>query len=123
MKMILYDHKCNLCNSIISFILKHDSNKKFIYISLWSDESKIIMESVTKQTLSFDTFYLIDAKVVYSRSTAFFHVLKELKTPWKLLLFFQFLPTKVLDFIYDFVAQNRYRFNKKQHSCNINSNL
>jgi len=41
--IILFDGVCNLCNSAVNFIIKHDQKEHFLFASLQSDVAKEIL--------------------------------------------------------------------------------
>jgi len=48
--IILFDGVCNLCNSSVNFIIKHDKKEQFIFASLQSDAAKeILLQFTTKK--------------------------------------------------------------------------
>ncbi|PWA11805.1 thiol-disulfide oxidoreductase [Pueribacillus theae] len=115
-RIILFDGVCNLCNHSIQFIIKRDPNAVFKFASLQSDIGK---ELLKKHGLNEDTdsFVLIENNKSYIKSSAALRVCRKLKAPWNFFVLFFIVPRPVRDFIYDFIAKNRYRWFGKQESC------
>ncbi len=120
--IILFDGVCNLCNSSVDFILKHDRNELFYFASLQSDFGQELLKYFNMDTQDFDTFlyYNPDKSKLYNRSTAALYVLSQLQ-PWYLRMVkigFIF-PRFIRDGIYNFVSKNRYKWFGQKDTCAI----
>ncbi len=118
MKIILFDGDCNLCNNTVTFVIEKDVNNTFKFASLQSEFAKKKLKSTGVVNLS--TIVLLDNNQIYTKSTAVFKVLKELKG-YQWTRIFLWLPKSVRDFFYKLIAANRYRFLGKQESCMLPS--
>jgi len=117
--IILFDGFCNLCNSSVNFILKHDKKKKFIFTSLQSDATKEILLQFTIKKINLDSIILIENGKVYEKSTAALKILKHLYDGSQLLYAFIVLPKFIRDWVYTIIAQNRYKWFGKKEQCMI----
>lgn len=54
---------------------------------------------------------------VFLRSEAALHIASQLDGIWKLSSAFLIVPAFIRDFVYDFIAKNRYRFFGKRDEC------
>lgn len=120
-KIILFDGVCNYCNEKVNFIIKHDVKDIFRFATL---QSKIGQEIVKQLGInsSVDSLILVEPRnAYYIKSEAIFKILKQLNTPLKGLLFFNFLPSLVKDMVYEYVAKNRYKWYGKKEVCMIPS--
>lgn len=115
--VILYDGICNLCNSSVRFILKHDTREKFLFSSLQSDASKKLLLHLNYKIIEMNSILLVENGQIHEKSDAVLKIASELSFPWNLTAAFRILPRKVRDSIYDFVARNRYRWFGKKDSC------
>ncbi len=105
-KIILFDGECNLCNSVVNFIILRDPRGIFRFASLSSEVgNKLLKEHLTK---SIDSIILIEHGKVYTHSTAILRIFKNLKSIWKLLYVFILVPKPLRDFLYRVFAKNRY---------------
>ncbi len=116
--IILFDGICNLCNSAVNFLLKHDKKKQFRFISLQSDEGKFFIRKY-KIPANIDSVLLIKSSHVYFESDATVEIAALLNFPWNLMRIIKFIPRKVRDKIYRWVAKNRYNWFGKRESCRI----
>ncbi len=118
-KILLFDGVCNLCNSIVQFVIKRDKNHKFLYASLQSQSGQEILKEFNLPGNKFDTFILIENGKYYERSTAALKVSKELGGLWKWFYILIFIPKPIRDFFYSLIAKNRYKIFGKRETCMI----
>ena len=117
--IILFDGVCNLCNSSINFIIKHDHKKQFLFASLQSDAAKEILLQFPKKKFELKSIVFIENNVIYDKSTAILRILRYLNGGYKLLYGFKIIPKILRDWLYNQIAKNRYKwFGKKEH-CSI----
>lgn len=121
-KIILFDGVCNLCDAAVQFVIEHDKQDVFRFVSLQSELGAKIMKYLGIDVSKMDSIVLYDpGKAYYYKSEAAFKILKETKSIYKLLLVFSILPASFSNYIYDYVAKNRYRWFGKKDSCMIPS--
>ncbi|MEH7419082.1 thiol-disulfide oxidoreductase DCC family protein [Neobacillus drentensis] len=115
-RIILFDGQCNLCNSSVQFILKRDLNGIFKFTSI---QGKIGQELLKKHGLRTDinSFVLLEDGKFYLKSDAALRVCKELMGFWKLLTILLVVPPFLRDYVYNYVASNRYKWFGKNESC------
>ncbi len=119
-KIILFDGVCNLCNGAINFVIKRDKNDVFRYASLQSDIGKQLIAERNIDITKIDSILLIDPNTAfYYKSTAALQIAKQLSGIYPLLSVFIILPTFLRDWVYDFIAKNRYKWFGKKESCMI----
>lgn len=118
-KIILFDGVCNLCDSSVQFIIKHDKNDVFRFVALQSDLSQEILKYIGVNSKSIDSILLYEPRVAYYyKAEAVMRIAKELKGWYSFISYFSFLG-KSANFIYDYVAKNRYKWYGKKESCMI----
>lgn len=117
--IILFDGVCNLCNSAVQFVIKHDPKEQFLFTSLQSDAGKKILQKFNIPVDNFNSFVLLQNNTVYTQSTAALKVAKQLNKGWKLLYGFTIVPSFIRNGVYKLVANNRYNWFGKQEECMI----
>ena len=118
--IILFDGVCNLCNSSVQFVLKHDKNKNFLFASLQSDAAtKILLQLNKKSFENFDSIVLVENEQLYFKSTAALKIAKNLNGFIQILYIFIIVPAPIRDYVYDFIARNRYNWFGKKDKCMI----
>jgi predicted DCC family thiol-disulfide oxidoreductase YuxK len=119
-KIVLFDGVCNLCNSAVTFIIENDKKDVFRFASLQSEIGRKLVEERGMDPEELDSIVLIDPGVAYYRkSTAALEISRELSGGYSLLKNFLFIPESLRDGIYNFVANNRYKWYGKKESCMI----
>ena len=118
-KIILFDGICNLCDSSVQFIIKHDDQDIFRFVALQSDLGGKIIQHLGIHSSKVDSIILyIPNKTYYTKISAVTRIAKELNSWHRCLSVFRFTG-KLGNFIYDFVAKNRYKWFGKKESCTI----
>jgi predicted DCC family thiol-disulfide oxidoreductase YuxK len=121
-KIILFDGVCNLCDISVNYVIKHDKNDLFRFVSLQSDLGQVILKHIGINPIHIDSIILYEPEVAYYyKSSAALEIAKELKGIFTLATLFQIVPTGIRDFIYDFVAENRYKWYGKKEVCSVPS--
>ncbi|WP_456462225.1 thiol-disulfide oxidoreductase DCC family protein [Lutibacter sp.] len=117
--IILFDGVCNLCNSSVNFIIKLDTKEQFLFASLQSDAAKEILLQFSTKKLTLDSIILIDDSNIYEKSSAALQISKHLNGGYKLLYGFIIIPKFIRDWVYDIIAENRYKWFGKKEKCMI----
>lgn len=118
--IILFDGVCNLCNSFVKFVIKHDKPKCFKFAALQSETAKFILLRLEINPDSLpNSVILIDNETIYLKSEAALRIAKKLDGRFKHLYYLKFLPRWFRDPVYDFIARNRYALFGKKNSCMV----
>ena len=120
-KVILFDGVCNLCNASVNFVIDRDPDMQFRFASLQSDFGQEKLKALGKRTDEYSSIVLMDGDRVYERSTAALRVARRLKGAWPLLYAFIVIPPSIRNFVYDFIAKNRYRWFGQEDACRLPS--
>jgi predicted DCC family thiol-disulfide oxidoreductase YuxK len=119
-KIILFDGVCNLCNSSIQFVIKHDKKNRYKFAALQSDVAKMLLNERGIDSSQIDSIILIDPETAYYiKSSAALEIGKSFGGGWRLLSIFEWVPRPIRDWIYDLIAKNRYSWFGKQNDCMI----
>ena len=117
--IILFDGVCNYCNMLVNFIIRNDKNDYFRFAAQQSETGqRLLKENNLSITLN-DSFYMIENGIIYSHSTAGLRIAKKL--PWylKWLYVFVIIPKPIRDWMYSFIAKNRYKIWGKRNECMV----
>lgn len=117
--LILFDGVCNLCNSSINFIIDKDPAGYFQFAALQSEagQAALAQHGLSQQDL--DSVVLIENGKAYTKSTAALRIGSRFGGAWRLLGALVIVPPFLRNFVYDFVATNRYRWFGKQEQCRL----
>lgn len=120
-QLILFDGVCNLCNSSVLYVIKRDKKDKFLFAPLQSDIGKTIINKFQIDTDNTDSILLYNPKneSLSYKSSAALHVAKQLGFPINILSVFLIIPTFISNWVYDYIAKNRYKWYGKKDVCMI----
>lgn len=117
-KIILFDGVCNLCEASIVYVIKHDKKDIFRFVPLQSDLGQRIVKHIGINPIHIDSVILYEPGVAYYyKSSAVVEIAKGLKGIFTLATLFQILRTTLRDYVYDYVAKNRYKWYGKKEAC------
>lgn len=119
-KLILFDGVCNLCNSSVQFVIKHDKKNLFLFAPLQSKTGQKIINHFNLDTTKIDSIllYTEDSDITY-KSTAALKIAANLGFPINLMIIFIIVPTFIRNWVYDYIANNRYNWFGKREECMI----
>ncbi|MFI5140350.1 MAG: thiol-disulfide oxidoreductase DCC family protein, partial [Sphingobacteriales bacterium] len=115
----LFDGVCNLCNSLVNWIIDHDNNNQFMFATLQSAYGKEIVKDYTLKGNYLDTVILLDENKVFLRSAAVLKIFRALGYPYKLVYGTVIVPSFLRDVVYNFIAANRYKWFGKRDICRV----
>lgn len=121
-QIILFDGVCNLCDSAVQMIIKHDTKDVFRFVALQSDLGQKIIQHLGINTQKTDSIILYQPGFAYHyKSEAVLEIAKNLGGIFYFAALFSILPTSVNNYIYEYVAKNRYKWFGKKDACLIQS--
>ena len=119
-KIILFDGVCNLCNDAVLKVIKHDTKNDFVFASLQSKSGQDIINHLKIDASKLDSIILYEPGVSYDvKSTAALNIMSAFGGIWSLSKILLFLPESFRNYVYDYIAKNRYKWFGKKESCMI----
>jgi len=115
--VVLFDGVCNLCDSSVQWLIKHDPDGIFKFAALQSDEGQALLRQFNFPTDELSTVVLIDQDQMWIKSDVALEIAKKLGAPYSWIYPFRFLPKAFRDSIYRWVANNRYRWFGEKDQC------
>lgn len=115
--VILFDGVCNLCNTAVQYIIKHDAKAIFKFASLQSEAGQKLLKYFNLGQDNFNSFVLIKNNQAYIKSTAALMVARQLKGFTKLLYGFIIVPGFIRNAVYNIIARRRYKWFGKREEC------
>ena len=115
--ILIYDGFCNLCSTLVQFIIKRDKSGRIMFIPLQSEKGESLIAESGINPVNLNSVLFISSGTFYLRSSAVLHLFKELGMPWGLLYGFIIVPPFIRDSFYDLVARYRYRLFGKRNTC------
>jgi predicted DCC family thiol-disulfide oxidoreductase YuxK len=122
--LVFYDGECGLCDFIVSFLLKKDKERVFLFAPL---QGKTAQKKLTPDLIEKDTLILIENFGTDQENILLFGK-AALRIAWYLGGFFtlfgilSFVKSTPFDFIYKIVARNRSKFFKNRCTLLKNEN-
>ena len=117
--VVLFDGVCNLCNSLVIFLIKRDRKKALMFTALQSKVGQSILKSNQLKTDNFDSFVLYKNGKIYQKSGAGIRVLGSLGGFWTLMYIFLTVPSPIRNWVYSLIANNRYKWWGQKDACMI----
>ncbi|MGK5595290.1 MAG: thiol-disulfide oxidoreductase DCC family protein [Parachlamydiaceae bacterium] len=113
MHLVLYDGTCGLCHGAVQFILRNDRRKIFQFAPLQGEIASTLLQDWKRRYPGADTIVLIESwdqpnQQMLSYGKAALRILWLLGGSWALLGVFSFLPSFLSNWIYRYIARNRY---------------
>ena len=119
-KIILFDGVCNLCNNAVQFIIKNDKKDVFRFVALQSELGKEICKYIGVDQTKVDSVILYNPGVAYYyKSSAAIEISEDLGSIYSLVSIFKIFPERLRNYVYDYIAANRYKWYGKKESCMI----
>jgi len=118
-RVILFDGVCNLCNSAVQFIIRHDPSGKFMFASLQGATGQQLLTKYHLPLDDFHSFVYIEDQRALLKSTGALRVCRSLSFPANLLYGFIIVPRFIRDAVYDLIAKKRYRLFGRQNECMV----
>ncbi len=121
-KLILFDGVCNLCNSSVQYVIKHDKKNVFLFAPLQSNIGQTLIKKHNIDSNKIDSVLLYTPeKGITYKSTAALKIGSQLGFPTNLMVIFLIVPAIIRNWFYDFIAKNRYKWYGKKDACMIPS--
>jgi len=119
-KLILFDGVCNLCSASVLYVIKRDKKNVFMFAPLQSNVGKQIIQQYNLDPSKTDSILLYEhEKGISYRSTAAIKIASKLGFPTNILVIFFIIPTFMRNWIYDYIAKNRYKWYGKKEECMV----
>lgn len=116
--ILFFDGVCHLCQASVQWVIRHDPSGKIQFASLQSPLAKRMLgQTEFLKSPDLETVVLWHNEQVFSYSTAALQVAVLLGWPYSVLRIFFLLPGGIRDFVYRWIARNRYRWFGKSESC------
>jgi len=119
-KIILFDGVCNLCNSSVQFIIRHDTKDVFRFVAIQSEKGQEIINYIGVDLSKVDSIILYIPKVAYYiKADAALVITQDLNWYFSVFYYLKFVPKFIKNGIYDVIAKNRYKWYGKKEYCMV----
>lgn len=117
MSVLLFDGVCNLCNASVKWVILRDKKGIFKFAPIQSETGQSLLKQFGLDNQPLDSVILIANNKAYIKSDAAIKVMTELGGIGLLSSMFLLIPRKLRNIVYDWIANNRYRWFGKQEQC------
>ena len=119
-RIILFDGICNLCNASVQFVLKHEQTPDFHFASIQSEAGARLLDWRGLPPNYNEAVVYIENGIAHLGSTAALMIGRKLRFPWNgLAQIGLWAPLLLRDWVYRFIARNRYQWFGKQTVCMV----
>lgn len=116
--IIVFDTDCVLCSAWVGFILEHERDDAFRFVSAWSETGAVLAHAHGLELTDLDETYLVvEGGHGLTHSNAGLAIIRHLHMPWRALGVLRILPKPLRDAVYRLVARNRYRWFGYRAQC------
>lgn len=117
--IVIFDGVCNLCNWSVRFIIERDSRSVFKFASVQSAIGEKLLREYAIPFTEPKSVILLKNGQIHEKSSAALEIAAELDGFWRVLVILRLIPRPVRDFIYNWIARNRYRWFGKREVCMV----
>jgi predicted DCC family thiol-disulfide oxidoreductase YuxK len=100
-------------------VIKRDKKNVFRFTALQEEPGLSLMKKYHINSADTDSIVLIEKNRAYTKSTAALKIARALGGIYIFLYVFMIIPAFIRNFVYDYVARNRYKWYGKKDRCMI----
>jgi predicted DCC family thiol-disulfide oxidoreductase YuxK len=115
--IVLFDGVCNLCDNTVQFLLRHDLKKRLKFASQQSEAGQELLLRFGLPTL--EGLVLLEGRKIFTGSDAALRLFRHLGGYWPALEVLRVFPRPLREWVYRFIARNRYRWFGKKEVCMV----
>lgn len=115
--ILLFDGVCNLCNGLVQWVLARDKRKHIRFASLQSEQGQDLQREYGLNPAALDSLVYVKDGKAYTKSSAALLLGQELGGIYQAARLGWIVPSPIRDWVYDWVARNRYRWFGKAEAC------
>jgi predicted DCC family thiol-disulfide oxidoreductase YuxK len=108
--IIVFDAECVLCSGFVAFVIERDPSGIYAFAAAQGTAGQALLAAHGMPLVDWESNVLFRGGEVHLKSRAFIEIMAALGGPWRLLRLGKALPRAPLDWLYDRVARNRYRW-------------
>lgn len=114
--ILLYDGSCGFCQQSVQFILQHEQGAQILFAPLQGELANDLYRKHPKLQ-NIDSIVLVQGKEILVESDAVMALASYLRAPYRFGQMVRYIPKKLRDRLYRWMARNRHRFIRGNESC------
>ncbi len=109
---VLFDGRCGLCSKTVHFLFRNERTATFVFTPIQSEAGLILAKSAGLDAQDPSSFAVFDESgATRLKSDGAFLALGYCRQPWRsVAVICRYVPRRICDAAYDFVARRRLRF-------------
>ena len=115
--LIVFDNVCVLCSGFVQWVMAHDRSRRFWFTPAQGPIGQALYRDLGLDPVRFETNLVVVDGIVYGKLEAFVKVAIQLGGVWRAAAVLRILPAPLRDWLYDAIAQNRYRLFGRRETC------
>lgn len=115
--IVYFDGVCGLCNRFVDFLIRKDTKHRLLFAPLQGETAAKNLGVDPNQ--EFDSVIFSEGGKLRYKSSAALRIMSTMGGAWKLMRIFLIIPGFIRNFVYDIIANNRYKLFGKKESCRI----
>ncbi len=115
--IIVFDGYCNFCSGSVMFIIRRDPGLIFRFTASQSEAGRQILKENNLSELAEHSLILVEDGRIYYKSGAALRIARKLRGLWSIFYGFIVVPGIIRDFIYEVLANKRYRLYGRREEC------
>ena len=115
--IIIFDGHCVLCSRFARFILRRDSAGHYRLLPAQTPLGDALYRHYDLDPENYQTNILLENGIAWFRSESSIRIIAGLGFPWSMIRVFRILPLSLRDWLYEWVARNRFNFFGRQDAC------
>lgn len=115
--VIVFDSLCVLCSAHARFVIEHDRHARFRLAAMQSEAGAALYRRFGVDPALPDTLLLVEGDRALRESDAVIAIWRGLGGPWRLAGLGRFIPRRLRDGLYHWVARHRYGLFGRRDAC------
>lgn len=115
--IVLFDGVCNLCDGFVQFLVPRDTDGVLYFASLQSETATAVLADHEPSADDLESVVLVEGDRCYVKSDAVIRIARHLGGVYSLAAVGRVVPRRLRDWLYEYVAANRYDWFGKKDQC------
>lgn len=111
--LIVFDGTCVYCSGFARLVARHDHADRFRFVTAHSPLGQSLYRAQGLDPVAMETNIVILNGRLHVKMAAFAAAVGALGWPWRVAAVLGWLPNRLSDPLYDWIARNRYRFGRQ----------
>jgi predicted DCC family thiol-disulfide oxidoreductase YuxK len=112
--IVIYDAQCIWCSRCVHWLIRKDYKQCFRYAPAHGITAQQFASEMGFNHILSQTLVVVDGKNIYTKANAVFKIAANLNLPYRMLSMGRFLPQKITNALYQWIAINRHLLGKRQ---------